>query len=75
MRDLPELLSGVVALLRPEGVLILSTNHRRSRVADLRRFMKQGAGGRRFHILETPKLTVDYAIDPDHAKTLIVQFE
>ncbi len=74
-RDLPELLSGVVALLRPKGVLMLSTNHRRSRVPELRRFMKQGAGGRRFHVLETPKLTSDYAMDPDHAKTLIVQFE
>ena len=74
-RDLPELLSGVVALLRPKGVLMLSTNHRRSRLPELRRFMKQGAGGRRFHVLETPKLTSDYAMDPDHAKTLIVQFE
>ena len=74
-QDLPDLLRSVVALLRPDGVIMLSTNHRRSRLAELRQFMKQGAGRRRFHVWETPKLPADFAIDPDHAKTLIVQFE
>ncbi|MCH8146842.1 MAG: class I SAM-dependent methyltransferase [Planctomycetes bacterium] len=74
-RDLPDLLRGVIALLRPNGVLILSTNHRRSRVPDLRQSMRQGAGRRKFRGLQAPKLPADFAMDPDHAKTLIVQFE
>jgi len=73
-RDLPSLLHGVVDRLRADGILLLTTNHRRTSVSRLREFLKEGAGRRRFRVLEAPSLPADYAVDSDHAKTIIVQF-
>lgn len=75
VRDLPDLIAASVSLLRPGGVMMLSTSYRRMSLRGLRERIKQGAGRRRFKVIETPPLPVDFAVDPDHAKTIFARFE
>ena len=74
-RDLPELVREACGLLRKGGVMMVSTNLRKMSHAGLRKHIKEGAGKRRHRIIEKPKLPGDFAIDPDHAKTMFVQFD
>ena len=74
-RDLPELLRDACGLLRQGGVMMVSTNLRKMSHAGLRKRIKEGAGKRRHRIMERAKLPGDFAIDPDHAKTMFVQFD
>ncbi len=74
-RDLESLLSASVDLLRPGGVLLLSTNYRRLSTTDLRERCRAAARKRRWTVLETPRLPIDFAVDSDHSKSIIVRFE
>ncbi len=73
--DLLRTVNGAVALLNPAGLLLLSTNYRRMSLRDLRASLSKGASGRAFEVLETPPLPADFAMDPDHAKSLLARFE
>ncbi len=72
-RDLADLVAASMTLLRPDGVLMVSTSYRRLSMAGLRERIKEGAGGRKYKVLETPRLPVDFAADPDHAKTIFIR--
>jgi len=74
-RDLPALVRASLAVLRPECVMIVSTNLRRMPLSALKECVKRGAGRRRARALDAPSLPVDFAVDPDHAKTVFVQVE
>jgi 23S rRNA G2069 N7-methylase RlmK/C1962 C5-methylase RlmI len=75
LRDLPEMIAGVASILRPGGIMMISTNHRRVTMAKLREQLKAGAEGRRYEVIATPRLPLDFSVDPDHAKTLFAQFD
>ncbi|MHC4696706.1 MAG: class I SAM-dependent methyltransferase [Planctomycetota bacterium] len=75
LRDLPDLISQAAALLRPAGVMMISTNHRRITMADLQEQLKAGAGRRRYEVTATPPLPSDFSMDPEHAKTIFVRFD
>lgn len=74
-RDLAELIGASLGVLRPAGILLVSTNYRRMSLSGMQQRIERGAGRRKFKILETPPLPPDFATDPDHAKTMLVQFE
>ncbi|MGB2987256.1 MAG: class I SAM-dependent methyltransferase [Phycisphaerae bacterium] len=74
-RDLAGLITASLEVLRPGGLLMISSNYRRLSLRGLRERVKQGAGHRKFKVIETPRLPVDFAMDPDHAKTIFVRFE
>ena len=69
--DLPALIEQATELLRPRGTLLVSTNYRKMTADQLRRAVRQGTGKRRL-VLEAPPLPRDFAMDPDHAKSLWV---
>ncbi|RME37673.1 MAG: class I SAM-dependent rRNA methyltransferase [Planctomycetota bacterium] len=73
-RDLAELVTGAVRLLRPNGMMLVSTNYRRMSFDGLRRHIRRGAAGRRIKKMQFVPLPPDYAVDPDHAKSVIVHF-
>jgi len=74
-RDLPDLIREACGVLRKGGMMMVSTNLRKMSHAGLRKHIKDGAGKRRPRIIEKPELPGDFAIDPDHAKTMIVQLD
>ncbi len=74
-RDLPNLITQALAVLRPGGTVMLSTNHRRVSSADLSKQLRAGAGRRRFEVTATPRLPLDFSMDPDHAKTIFARFD
>lgn len=73
-RDLPRLVAESLALLRPKGVMIISTSYRRFTLRDIRDRVRQGADRRGFEVTDAPRLPPDFAADPDHAKTIFVRF-
>lgn len=73
--DLPGLVRGCSAVLRPGGVLMVSTNYRKLTASGLRMAIREGAGGRKFSVESIPPLPIDFACDPDHAKTLFASFD
>lgn len=73
-RDLTPLVAECLAVLRPGGVMMVSTNLRRMSAAGLKQRVRAAAKGRRCRVIETPPLPDDFAVDPDHAKTLFVEF-
>jgi 23S rRNA (cytosine1962-C5)-methyltransferase len=73
--DLVDLTAASVAVLRPGGVLMLSTSYRRLSIRSLRAGLRQAAGRRRCDVLDVPPLPPDFAMDPDHAKTIFTRFE
>jgi len=73
--NLPALVKGGCALLRPGGVMMVSTNHRRLSTKWIIEQIKEGAQGRRRRVIATPPLPVDFALDRDHAKTVFVRFD
>jgi len=72
---LEELVAEAVTLLEPGGVVLLASNHRGIGVNKLRAALENGAGRYRCRVLEIPELPVDFAGDPDYAKTVIACFE
>jgi len=72
--DLAALIGRAIALLRPNGVLLISSNFRRMTLRGMRDALHEGAGGRRYKIMSVPPLPVDFAVDRDHAKALLVRF-
>ena len=73
-QDLATLVGLASALLRPGGSMMVSTNHRGLSVRGLRDRIKVGAAGRRFEIVATPPLPLDFAADPRHARTVFACF-
>lgn len=73
-RDLPELVREAASILRPGGAMMIATNLRKLAYSGLRKRIKEGATGRRHRFTEKPDLPGDFAVDPDHAKTMFVQF-
>lgn len=73
-RDLASLISAASDVLRPDGAMMVSTNSRKMTRRDLRDRIKSGASGRKFSVLDSPPLPIDFAVDPDHAKTVFVRF-
>jgi len=74
-RDLTDLIAASAELLRPGGVMMVSTSYRRISLRDLRERLKRGAGRRKVKVIETPPLPIDFSSDPDHAKTIFARFE
>jgi len=72
-RDLGDLVRASLGRLEPGGVMMILTNYRRMSVTSLREQVKRCAGRRRFRIIATPRLPADFAVDPDHAKTIFVR--
>jgi 23S rRNA (cytosine1962-C5)-methyltransferase len=73
MTDLAALVAGAGELLRPGGGMMISTNHRQMSRRGLRDRIADGLRQRRHVTLSTPPLPIDFAMDPDHAKTVFVQ--
>jgi len=73
-RDMAELLRRSFLLLRPGGIAMICTNHRRTTWRALRGAAHAAARGRKHEILDSPGLPLDFAVDRDHAKTILVQF-
>jgi 23S rRNA (cytosine1962-C5)-methyltransferase len=73
LTDLPALVAAATEVLRPDGVLMISINHRRMSHKDLRARVNQGLAGRRHEIIVSPSLPPDFAMDPDHAKSLWIR--
>jgi 23S rRNA (cytosine1962-C5)-methyltransferase len=72
--DLCRLLGAALPLLAPQGLLLVSTNYRRVSKRWLVDQVRSAAGGRRFEVVGSPPLPVDFAADPDHAKSLLARF-
>lgn len=72
-RDLAGLIAGALSTLSPDGVIMVSTSYRKASAAWLRQQLRRAAGGRRVDIFNTPGLPPDFAVDPDHAKTLFAR--
>jgi len=73
LEDLAGLVGSAGEVLRPGGVIMVSTNHRKLSRRGLLERVRQGCGSRRCEVLATPPLPPDFAIDPDHAKTVFVR--
>ncbi len=69
---LEELVAAAWGRLRSGGVLLLSTNHRGIPRKRLEAAVA-GASGGRHAVLERPKLPLDFAGDPDYAKSILVR--
>ncbi len=72
-KDLQRLVAGAVSLLTPNGVLLVSSNDRSASRTWLREQIHLGAGSRKVSVVATPRLPLDFAGDPDHAKTISVR--
>jgi len=72
-QDLGELISLAASVLRPNGILMVSTNCRTLTQSAIREEIKRAVGFRRLTILKSPPLPIDYAVDPDHAKTILAR--
>jgi len=42
-------------------------------MARLRGLVAQGVSKGRYRVIATPKLPADFAVDPDHAKTIVLR--
>ncbi len=69
------ILSEALAVLKPGGQLLVSTNSREHSARWLHTQVAEAAGGRRFDVVDAPPLPADFASDPDYAKSLIVRFD
>ncbi len=73
-KDLRPLVTEALALLAPGGVLLLSTNSRKASKRWLLDQVAAAAGTRPFAVTGAPPLPDDFAVDPDHAKSVLVRF-
>lgn len=71
-RDLTELVASAAPLLRPGGKLLISVNLRRMSWRALRERVRAGLSGRKISEIEALPLPIDFAMDPDHAKSLLI---
>ncbi|UCG16819.1 MAG: class I SAM-dependent methyltransferase [Phycisphaerales bacterium] len=71
--DLRRLIEEALTVLTSRGLMLISTNSRRASKRWLSAQVAGAAGSRRFTTSELP-LPVDFAVDRDHAKSLIVRF-
>lgn len=71
--DLAGLVSSAGEVLRSGGVMMVSTNHRKLSRRGLLERIRQGVGSRRCEVIATPPLPPDFAVDPDHAKTVFMR--
>lgn len=55
--------------------MLVSTNFRKLTTDGIRRRIREGAGGRKIAFVVAPPLPLDFAADPDYAKTVIVRFD
>ncbi|UCE58741.1 MAG: class I SAM-dependent methyltransferase [Phycisphaerales bacterium] len=74
-RDLPTLVRESSAVLKPGGVMMVSTNYRRLSRAGLRDLLEEGAGRRRCEIVSVPRLPPDFLADSEYAKTIFARFD
>ncbi len=72
-KDLPALVKAAGQVVRPGGVMMISTNYRRLTLARLKGLIKEGVGRRSTRVVETPPLPADFAMDPNHAKTIFME--
>jgi 23S rRNA (cytosine1962-C5)-methyltransferase len=73
-KDLRPLVADALALLAPGGALLLSTNSRKASKHWLLDQVAAAAGSRPFAVTGAPPLPDDFAVDPDHAKSVLVRF-
>jgi 23S rRNA (cytosine1962-C5)-methyltransferase len=71
--DLNHLIDQAAQLLRPGGTIMVSTNHRRISSVNLREMVHASGKQGRLEITATPSLPLDFAPDPQHAKTVIAR--
>ncbi len=71
--DLAGLVRSANEVLRSGGVMMVSTNHRKLSRRGLMDRVRHGLGNRRCEVIATPPLPLDFAVDPDHAKTVFVR--
>jgi 23S rRNA (cytosine1962-C5)-methyltransferase len=72
--DLAALIGAACEILRPNGQMMVSINHRRLSHRWLQQQVREGGRARKPHIIATPPLPIDFALDKDHAKTVFAQF-
>lgn len=72
-RDLSKLIGEALTVMRPGGVMLVSTNNRSLSAGWLVEQVEE-ASDRPHRILARPSLPVDFAPDPAYQKTIIVQF-
>lgn len=74
--DLRRLIAEATAVLAPRGTMLVSVNNRTCSARWLREQIAAAAddAGRPFQITATPALPLDFAVDPDHAKSAFVRF-
>lgn len=68
--QLENLVAASAELLEPDGLLLLSCNHRQIPLRRLERAVRAAAGQRPCETVETPPLPADFVGDPDYAKSL-----
>lgn len=73
LEDLGSLVGAAAEVLSSDGVLLVSTNHRKLTLRGLIERVRRGTSRGRIEILETPPLPIDFAMDPDYAKTVIAR--
>ena len=73
-RDLGPLVATAAHLLNRDGIMMVSVNRRGLSANWLRDQVKKAVRGRRVRILATPPLPDDFAVDPGHAKSILVRF-
>ena len=73
-KDVARLIAEALGVLAPGGLMLLSTNCRRVSKRWLCDQVAEAAGARRFSVVASPGLPVDFAVDRDHARTVIVRF-
>ncbi|MCH7812553.1 MAG: class I SAM-dependent methyltransferase [Planctomycetes bacterium] len=74
--DLQRLVTEALTVLAPGGSVLLSTNNRTRTVSWLSGQIAEAAAAakRRFRVVDTPPLPLDFAADRDYAKTIIARF-
>lgn len=71
-RDLTGLVASIAPLLRKGGCLLVSMNLRRMSWRAFRERVRAGLGARKISGMEALPLPADFAMDSDHAKSLLV---
>lgn len=73
-KDLGALIADALTVLDPGGLMLISTNFRRVTKRWLTDQVPLAAGPRGFTVIGAPPLPVDFAVDRDHAKCVLVRF-
>jgi 23S rRNA (cytosine1962-C5)-methyltransferase len=73
-KDLRTLIAEALTVLNPGGHMLVSTNYRRITKRWLADQVALAAAARPFTVVGAPPLPVDFAVDRDHAKCVLVRF-